>query len=74
MPNNRTSGRARSIPPEVFDTVLQLYEAGHGYRTIAKQLRALGISVTYSSVRRFIKGEGAYSKYPVGGGKCRMRS
>ena len=73
MTNDRVSGRAKSIPPEVFDTVLRLYAAGHGYRTIAKELRGLGISVTYRSVRRLIKCEGAYSKFPASIGKGTRR-
>ena len=64
MINKRTAGRARSIPPEAFDMVWRLYIAGHGYRTIARELRGLGISVTYSSVRRLVKGQGAYQKRP----------
>ena len=74
MTNDRVSGRAKSIPPEVFDTVWRLYAAGHGYRTIAKELQGLGISVTYSSVRRLIKCEGAYSKIPRASAKGRMSS
>ena len=62
MPNNRAPGRPRSIPTEHFDTVLQLYAAGLGYRSIGNHLRGLGISTTFSSVRRLIKGQGAYAE------------
>ena len=70
---NRASGRPRSIPPEAFDTVLQLYAAGQGYRSIANELRGLGIAATYSSVRRLVKGQGAYEKCPSCDGTGRMR-
>ena len=66
------SGRPRSIPPEAFDTVLQLYAAGHGYRSIANELSGLGIGATYSSVRRLVKGQGAYSKCPACDGTGRV--
>ena len=60
-------GRPKSIPPELFDTILQLYAAGEGYRRIANRLRGLGISATWSSVRRLVKGEGAYAEARVSG-------
>lgn len=72
LPSNRTSGRPRSIPTKAFDTVLQLYAAGHGYRSIANELKGLGIGATYSSVRRLIKGEGAYGKCPACKGSGRV--
>lgn len=53
-------GRPRSIPPEFFETVLQLYKSGLGYRSIANHLRRLGVDTTHTAVRRMIKGEGAY--------------
>ena len=56
----RGSGRPRSIPPELFETVLQLYKGGLGYRSIANHLRGLGVGTTHTAVRRMIKGEGAY--------------
>ena len=58
----RGPGRPRSIPPEHFDTILQLYKGGLGYRSIAKHLRRLGVGTTHTAVRRMIKGEGAYPK------------
>ena len=69
----RHPGRPRAIPMEHFDTVLQLYAAGHGYRSIANELKGLGISATYSSVRRLVKGQGAYSKCPSCDGTGRAR-
>ena len=59
--SNHRPGRPRAIPTEHFDTVLQLYAAGEGYRRIANHLRGLGISATFSSVRRLVKGHGAYA-------------
>ena len=61
-PVRRGAGRPRSIHPEHFETILQLYTSGLGYRSIANHLRRLGVSTTFSAVRRFIKGEGAYAK------------
>lgn len=61
------SGRPRSIPPEAFDTVLQQYAADEGYRSIANRLRTMGISATWSSVRRLVKGEGTYRECPMCG-------
>ena len=57
----RGPGRPRSIPPEHFDTILQLYDSGLGYRRIANHLRGLGVSTTFSAFRRFLLGEGAYA-------------
>ena len=51
-------GRLRSIPPEHFDTILQLYKGGLGYRSIANRLWGLGVGTTYTAVRRMVKGEG----------------
>jgi len=56
----RGPGRPRIIPPELFETVLQLYKGGLGYRSIANHLRGLGVGTTHTAVRRTIKGEGAY--------------
>ena len=60
--NNHRPGRPRAIPMELFVTVLALYESGLGYRSIANHLRGLGISATFSSVRRLVKGEGTYAR------------
>ena len=57
----RGPGKPRSIPPELFETILQLYGSGLGYRSITKHLRGLGIATTHTAVRRVVKGEGAYS-------------
>ena len=72
MPMYRAPGRPRSIPTEHFDTVLQLYAAGEGYRRIANRLMAMGISATWSSVRRLVKGEGAYTKCALCAGTGRV--
>ena len=61
----RGSDRPKSIPSEHFETILQLYNSGHGYRRIANHLRDQGVSTTFSAVRRFIKGEGAYGNSPT---------
>ena len=55
-------GRPKSIPPEFFDTILQLYKTGLGYRSITTHLRGVGVSTTHTAVRRVIKGEGTYAK------------
>ena len=57
----RGPGRPRAIPPELFDTVLQLYAGGLGYRSITRHLWERGIATTHTTVRRLIKGEGAYA-------------
>ena len=64
----RGPGRPRIIPPELFDTISQLYDSGLGYRRIANHLRSLGISATFSSVRRLIKGGGAYREWGASDG------
>ena len=68
-------GRPRSIPGSLFDTVLQLYASGYGYRSIATHLRGLGMSTTHTTVRRLLKAEGAYAKCSSAEGlaECRMR-
>ena len=59
------------LPPPVFELywrcasqslrgLLTLYRGGQGYRSIANHLRTLGVSTTYSAIRRLIKGQGAY--------------
>ena len=58
----REPGRPKSIPPEFFDTILQLYKTGLGYRSITTHLRGVGVSTTYTAVRRVVKGEGAYAR------------
>ena len=58
----RTPGRPRSIPHKHFDAILQLYAQGYGYRSITRHLRGLGVGTTHTTVRRLLKGEGAYAK------------
>lgn len=60
----RGPGRPRSIRPEHFDTILELFHSGLGYRSIANHLRAQGVSTAFSTVRRFLYGEGAYRDSP----------
>ena len=52
----RQPGRPRVIPKELEKDEIQLYEAGHGYRAIARILRGqeYGIDVHFSSVRKAI--------------------
>jgi hypothetical protein len=52
---NRRPGRPRAIPRTLIPRVLTLYQGGLGYRAIARELRADGISVDWSTVRRLIK-------------------
>ena len=62
----RSSGRPRSIPQELFDTISQLYQSGSGYRSSTTYLRwVYGISTTYTTIRRLIKGQGAYAVGPT---------
>ena len=65
MAGKQVPGRPRTIPPEHFETVLQLYAAGRGYRSIANHLQGLVVNATFGSVRRLVKGEGAYAKCPT---------
>jgi len=58
-------GRPKSIPHELFETILQLYAQGYGYRSITRHLRGLGLGTTHTTVRRLLKGEGAYAKCRV---------
>jgi len=60
--NRLGPGRPRSIPQAYFETILQRYQGGHGYRRLATYLRSLGVSTTHTAVRRLIKGEGAYAE------------
>ena len=52
---NHRPGRPRAIPQVLIPVVLTLYKGGLGYRAIAHELRADGISVDWSTVRRLIK-------------------
>ena len=58
----RGPGRPKAIPPRLFATVLKLYDGGFGYRSIANQLQCLGVLTTHTTVRRMIRGEGAYER------------
>ena len=58
----RGPGRPKSVPPWAFETILQLYKTGLGYRSITTHLRGVGVSTTHTAVRRVIKGEGAYTR------------
>jgi len=60
--NRLGPGRPRSIPESHFETILQRYHQGDGYRRLATYLRSLGVSTTHTAVRRLIKGEGAYAE------------
>ena len=71
-PGLHSPGRPRSIPPELFTTILQLYAQGWGYRSITRHLEGLGIATTYTTVRRLILGQGAYAKCFQCGGSGRM--
>ena len=62
MLGKRSPGRPRSIPESHFETILQRYQGGDGYRRLATYLRSLGVSTTHTAVRRLIKGEGAYAE------------
>ena len=55
-------GRPRAIPQAHFETILKLYDSGLGYRSITRQLWGLGVTTTHTTVRRLIKGEGAYAE------------
>jgi len=50
-------GRPRAIPEKVIPKVLSLYREGLGYRAVARELRADGLSVDWSTVRRVIKAQ-----------------
>jgi len=51
----RKPGRPRAIPDPLVADVVSLYRQGNGYRAIARELRLLGVSVDWSTVRRVIK-------------------
>ena len=62
----RGPGRPKGIPEELFNTILQLYESGDGYRRITSYLqRVHGVSTTYTTIRRLVKGQGAYAGGPT---------
>jgi len=51
----RRPGRPRVISEALIPKVLSLYRQGLGYRAVARELRAEGISVDWSTIRRIIK-------------------
>lgn len=52
----RKPGRPRAMPETLIPKVLSLYEEGLGYRAVARELRAEGISADWSTIRRIVKG------------------
>lgn len=49
----RKAGRPLAIPESLAPVVLRLYEAGHGYRAIARILREQhGLNPSFTSVKR----------------------
>ena len=60
--HRRGPGRPKAIPSESFDTVLQLYSQGLGYRSIANALWRRGVYTTHTTVRRLLMRQGACSK------------
>lgn len=52
---NRKPGRPRAIPPDLVPKILHLYDAGLGYRAIARELRGEGLDADWSTVRRLVK-------------------
>jgi len=44
---------------DMVNQVLALYESGLGYRATARELRSLGVTVDWSTVRRLIKANAA---------------
>ena len=57
---NTRLGRPRSLSPAALRRVLTLRRAGFGYRAISGELRAAGIDVNWSTVRRAVKGQSPY--------------
>ena len=51
----RKPGRPRAIPETLIPKVLSLYKEGLGYRAVARELRAEGISANWSTIRRIVK-------------------
>ena len=62
---SRLKDGVRGGPEASLPSLLKLYKGGLGYRSIANHLRGLGINATFSSVRRLVKGQGAYAKLLV---------
>ena len=53
--------KPRSLSPEALGQVLDLHRTGLGYRSIAERIQQTGIEVNWATVRRAIKGQGAYA-------------
>jgi transposase-like protein len=51
----RRPGRPRAISDALVPKVISLYRQGLGYRAVARELRAEGIAVDWSTVRRVVK-------------------
>lgn len=51
----RKPGRPRAIPERLISEVLSLYQQGLGYRALARELRQMGVSVDWSTVRMVVK-------------------
>ena len=54
MPAHK-AGRPRSVPDNLARLALNLYQRGHGYRAIARMLRAEGVSPSFGTIRNIIK-------------------
>jgi len=58
----RRSGRPRAIAEDIIPVVFNLYNAGLGYRAIARELTTeYSVSVDWSTIRRIIKGYRPYN-------------
>jgi len=55
-------GRPRSLSETALVRVLQLHEAGFGYRTITRRMKAAGTDTTLWSVRRAVLGLPPYQR------------
>jgi len=51
----RKPGRPRKLPKQVQETIIELYNRGYGYRSIAKILLGINIETHWSTVRRLVK-------------------
>ena len=69
VPPKRGVGRPKSLSNEALRRVLTLRESGYGYRSTARELRRAGTDVSWETVRRAVKHQGAYrsAEPPVAG-------
>jgi len=51
----RKPGRPKALSNSSIPVVLSLYQQGFGYRAIARELRKIGVSADWSTVRRAVK-------------------